>query len=265
MNKKTMTDCEPKTGFIMEFRELIDGNFMMILNGNKLKEEVDSGNLSIDLTSPIIEKELNPLDVLLSHKIKTFMRGELPDVIKKEIGKLNSDGKLINSLVKKYGFDTIEVPAVRNYFKVLVKKARDKNSMESDECKKKLKQLIVAISHTDKRVRIITDVSITDIVRRLEIIEADAKSFYPSVVKYCTDCRGKKSSYSQCDERLDCQHVIDHIKRHFPDYQQRQIKNMLTFKTPSKYIEETFIKKLGVDRTRGEKLLKYARDLHNIN
>jgi len=213
----------------------------------------------------MLGEKLNPLGVLLSHKIKSFMRGELPEVIKKEIIELNSDAKLIKSFVKKYGFDSIEVPAVRNYFKELVKKARDKNSDESYKCKKKLNQFIIAMTHTDKKVRILKDISIPSIVRLLEKIEADAKSFYPKVVKYCHEYEGKKSSYSKCKVRLECQHFIDHTKKHFPDYKQGQIKNILTFNTPSEYIAETFRKKLGVDRTRGEELLRYAKDIQNIS
>ena len=265
MNEGTMTTGELESGLIMEFRELIDGNFMMILNGNKLKEKVDAESYCIDLKSPIIEKKINPLDVLLSHKMKTFMRGKLPEIIRAEISKLNSDVKRINSFVKKYGFEAIEVPAVRNYFRELVKKAKGMNSYESDECKKKLNKLIVAMAHTDRKFRIIRNVSIPDIVRHLEEIEKKANVIYPSIVEYCRTCVGKKSSYSQCDERIECQYVIDHIKEQFPGYLQGQIKKFLTFNTPSEYIAETFRKKLGVDRTRSEELLRYARDIKKIN
>lgn len=261
MNKKLVNDNKAKEKFIMEFRELIDGNFMMILNGDKLKKRVDSGILSIDLNSPIIGGKLNPFGVLLLHKMKTYKRGELPEIIKKEIFELNGDEKRIKSFVKKYGFDSIEVPAVRNYFKELVKKARDKNSDESYKCKKKLNQLIVAMTHTDKKVRILSDVSIPDIVKHLEKIEEEANSFYPSVVEFCRDCGGKESSYSKCNERIGCKHVIEHIKKQFSDY---KIKYMLTFNTPSEYIAETFRKKLGVDRTHGEKLLRYAKDMKQL-
>ena len=265
MSSKLSCDLETEDVFIMEFRELIDGNFIMILNGDKLKARIDSENYSIDLNSPIIEGKLNPVGVLFSHRIKTFLRGAMPDVIKKEITKLNSDVKLINSFVKKYGFEAIEVPIVRNYFRELVNKARNMKSDESGECKKKLNRLIVAMAHTDKKVRILRDISIPNIVRLLEKIEADAKSFYPSVVNYCMDCKGKKSSYSKCEEKLDCQYVVEHIKRHFPDYKQGQIKNILTFNTSSEYIAETFRKKLGVDRTRGEEFLRYAKSMRKIN
>lgn len=265
MNKKIMTAQEPKRRIIMEFRELIDGNFMMILNGDKLKEKVDSGSFSIDLNSPIAKGKHSPVSVLLSHKIKNFLRGELPKVIKKEIFDLNNDSKRINAFAKKYGFDAIEVPAVRNYFKELLSKARNKGFEENDGCKKQLKQLIVAMSHTDRKVRIIADFSIPNMVRHLERIEEEANSFYPSVVKYCRNCLGKKSSYSQCNERIECQHVIDHIKERFPDCKQKQITNILTFNTKSEYIAENFRKKLGVDRTRGEELLKYAKAMKKLS
>ena len=263
MNKKIMTAAEPEGGFIMEFRELIDGNFMMIVNGNKLKERVDSGSFYIDLNSPITGGKLSPLAILFLHKIKTFIRGELPEVIRKEILKLNSDVR-INSFVKKYGFEAIEVPAVRSYFRELVKKARDKDSNENDECKKKLHRLIVAMSHTDRKVRIIRDVSVPDLVRYLEEIEEEANRFYPRVVEFCRDCGGKKSSYSRCEEKAGCKHLLSHLKEHLPDWSRKRIDRCLMFNTPSEYIAETFRVKLGVDRAKSEELLRYAWQIKKL-
>ncbi|MCE5265975.1 MAG: hypothetical protein LLG97_20900 [Deltaproteobacteria bacterium] len=265
MNEKIMTAGETKDGFIMEFRELLDGNFMMILNGNKLRESVGSGGSYIDLNSPITGGELSPLAVLLLHKMKTFMRGELPEATKKEILELDGDAKRINSFVKKYGFEAIEVPAVRNFFRELVKKARDKDCNESAECKKRLDRLIVAMSHTDRKVRIIRDVSIPDLVRYLEEIEHEADRFYLSVKKFCRDCGGKESSYSKCEERAGCTHLLDHLKEHLRGWSRKRIDGYLKFNTRSEYVEDKFMKKLGVDRTRAEELLRYAKEIKKLS
>ena len=258
MNKKRKSAGEPEGGVIMEFKELIDGNFMMILNGNKLKEKVDLGTFSIDLNSPITGGKLSPLAVLLFHKIKTFLRGDLPEIIKNKILDLNSDEKRINAFVKKYGFDAIEVPTVRNYFSELVKRARDKDSDKSDECKKKL------MSHTDKKVRIIHDVSIPNLVGYLEKIEEEAEMFYPEAREFCWDCRGKKSSYSSCEKKARCEDLLSHIKDHLPNWTEWKINKCLRVNTRSKYVEEKFMKKLGVDRRRAEEILRYAKKMKKL-
>ncbi|HOQ40819.1 MAG TPA: hypothetical protein PK178_01630 [Smithellaceae bacterium] len=264
MNRKLSCDLGTEDAFIMEFRELIDGNFIMILNGDKLKANVDSGNFSIDLNSPIIQGMLNPACVLFLKRIKTLMRGEKPDVIKKEINELNNDVKRINSFVKKYGFDSIEVPIVRDYFKDLVKKARDNNSNKSEECKKKLHQLIVAMSHTDKKVRITHNGSIAEFVRSIEIIEERADRFYKNVKEFCRDCEGKQSSYSKCEKRNKCQIIKDHIKDNFADWNQSQINKCLKYGRKSEYIEETIRSKFNADRKAYKNFKNYADQLKSL-
>lgn len=264
MNEKTTKAKGSEDGLIMEFRELIDGNFMMILNGKKLKERVDSGSFSIDLNSPITGVKHTPLGILSFHRLKTFMRGELPEIIRTEILKLNNDDeKLIKSFLKKYGFEAIEVPVVRNYFREVVTEARNENpeDKESNVCKKKLKRLIKAMSHTDTKVKIINDFSITELIGYLEEIENRAKRFYPKVIDFCWNCDVKKSSYSKCEDRMGCGVLIEYINVHLPDYIKIHTKKFLTFNSPSEYIAETFRKKLGVDRTRSEELWRYAKHI----
>jgi len=246
---------------IIDFREMIDGNFTLVLDGEKLMEQADAGITSIDLNGLIRRTGITPLAYLTLHKIKTSMRGDLPQIIKEEISELINETQY-KLFLKKYGFGALEVPVVRDYIKNLICIIRDKTSPKDKvrEIKNKLNSFVTSVCFTERKRRILKNFRIPDFLTFYEKHARMADQFYEPVTEDCKYCLQKQKSYKQCP--VVKRKICSELRKYLPDYfSEEEIIELVRFDNKSDYLDYKIKHEFHVDSEMCAALKQYGQSV----
>lgn len=274
--------------YILEFKQLLDGNYMVVLNGEEFSKRWRTGNLTIDLAGP--SEKINVKDLKLYLWRHGIVQEETIGTLMAETKKLKKGNeKDIVAYVKKWGWHALEIMPVKKYLKGLVEKLRDKNTSLDEEKKyrKSLKSLNSAlVSKTiTKQPKLFTDIKINDFrdyyyytCKYAELFYEDVKAFcregcgdsfsscskretcfdllehlfYNDMEKFCRDCPSKKI-FSLCTIKDKCPNLLEHIGN---ISKKESVPALLHWKCSSKYAEQVLRKKFNIDGYRYDDLVR---------
>ena len=202
------------TPYILEFRELLDGNIMLILDGEEFHKRRKKGTAhTIDLKGP--DGNINVDSP--SHYIWRYADEDLAlSDIKAEKMKIEKGTvKDFLAFIKKYGFRALELPWSRKPFMGLIAKLRSKSlftqeTEQYEEFRKIFNSMISALIHVDNRPKLLVDFSVSEFVEYCVETKLRADSFYKAAYSFCKDC-GKATSYSVCRGRDKCGYLLEHF------------------------------------------------------
>lgn len=138
--------------------------------------------------------------------------------------------------------------------------ARDKNSGKRKESKLRLRNLITAVSFTDKRTRINVDYDVSDFLWFYKEAENKAKKFYKALARDCLYCSDRKN-YSHCNSavRETCSILLDYIKQ--KTFTEKEIKEFVKFDNKSDYLDHAIKTHFNCDSAMCEELKRYAKKM----